>query len=345
MATKEFREFFLRIVIVATGSKADQEVNFPVTALVKGISRNNRFLASNYPTEAVIRKLFESIAFKLNPEDTASSTIQGLVKKATDAIAIARTLNPNSDFTISVVPHQLPDLVVATDGSDASGTAILDNGIKVTPLTRTLSGGRTKRNFKVEVLFQGSIIKDGSTKALKLDGDITSPGNLQYYGSDSSGTKGWFTNTVKIVYLQVDFLAASTISVVTLGAGGNAFSFALKATSYYQFEAVLFITTTSNTNGARFGIDYSGTITEILSQNLVQTDATGFAIITNDRIVAIGGSGQSVADNFVTGVATIKGTIKTNTAGNLTLGFAQKVSGSSGSTVNKGSYFKLTQIL
>ena len=85
---KEFREFFLRNIKLPIGTKKDQEANVAVTytAIIDGVSKTvyNRFLKNNYPSEDVFKKLFESITFKLNTEDTATTSEQGLVKIATD---------------------------------------------------------------------------------------------------------------------------------------------------------------------------------------------------------------------------------------------------------------------
>jgi len=107
---KEFKEFFLRDVKTTTGSKPDQEVGFPVTYVVDGVQRNNRFLKNHVPSEAVYKKLFESITFKLNVEDTASTTIQGLVKVATDQNAFDRASEALGAMRSVIEPHQLTDV-------------------------------------------------------------------------------------------------------------------------------------------------------------------------------------------------------------------------------------------
>lgn len=149
---KEFKQFFIRNTKTTTGSYPDQEVDYPVTISVKGKTKFNRFLKDNFPSEGVLAKLFESITFKLNKEDTASSSVQGLVKKATDIQAESRTLNPDTDFTLGVVPHQLPDIVLSTDGSDSVvGSPVTVGGLTLSAIKRTLTGGRTKRNFLLQV--------------------------------------------------------------------------------------------------------------------------------------------------------------------------------------------------
>ena len=44
---------------------------------------------------------------------------------------------------------------------------------------------------KLEVKLQMSLTSDAS--GVKLSGDSATPGNSKYYGTDSGGTKGWFT--------------------------------------------------------------------------------------------------------------------------------------------------------
>lgn len=148
---KEHKAFFLRNIVVSTGSKPDKETNFPLKYLVKGIQKFNRFLAGNVPSQSVFEKLFESIPFKLDVEDTATTSVQGLVKKASDASAITRTNPILNDFVIAAQIHQLPDIVTSTDGSDTIGTPIQVGDLIVTPVTRNLGNGFSRRNFLIEV--------------------------------------------------------------------------------------------------------------------------------------------------------------------------------------------------
>ena len=110
---KEFREFFLRNIPVSGGSKPDQEANYPTQYQATDAFGNirtayNRFLKSNIPSQDVLSKLFNSIGFKLNPEDTATTSAQGFVKVATDANAKAGI---NTTPIISAVQaSQLPTI-------------------------------------------------------------------------------------------------------------------------------------------------------------------------------------------------------------------------------------------
>ena len=150
MATiKEFREFFLRHSQVNSGSKKDQEKNFPTqydletpTGLKKVF---NRFLKGDFPSESVMKKFLESITFKKNLEDSATTTQQGLVRVATDNEAISNTNNDSStDFTNVVQPNQIPKIVSSITGDDTVASQFYSNGIRVTTLTRTITGKSQK---------------------------------------------------------------------------------------------------------------------------------------------------------------------------------------------------------
>lgn len=153
MAVKEFREFFLRTNQVVTGNKKDQQVNYPINSLIGSIRKGNRFLKGHFPTEDVFKKLFESIAFKKNVEDTADSTNQGLVRLATDTEAKNRTIKLAGTFTTVTSPEQLPEVVVnntisAPYTSISSSSA---NGITITKLDKDLGNGRIRRDFDVKL--------------------------------------------------------------------------------------------------------------------------------------------------------------------------------------------------
>jgi hypothetical protein len=114
----EFREFFLRTVKVFTGSKADQELNYPVTNVVNTCNgkenKYNRLLSEHYASDDVIKKFTESITFKLNPEDTAKDEQQGLSYKSVDKHAADNYIE-TTDFTRTLQSHQLPVIIDAYD--------------------------------------------------------------------------------------------------------------------------------------------------------------------------------------------------------------------------------------
>lgn len=109
-AIKEFMEFFVRNTKVSVGTKADQEVNFPVQYQVNGNLEYNRFLKNHVPSENVFKKLFVSVPFFLNNESTATTTTQGLVKVATDQKAFDRESEADGNMRSTVEPHQLSEV-------------------------------------------------------------------------------------------------------------------------------------------------------------------------------------------------------------------------------------------
>jgi microcystin-dependent protein len=189
---KEFREFFLRHVQVSSGAKPDQEVGFNLQYFIGGIGQKfNRFLKGDFPNENVFKKLFQSITFKLNVEDTADNVNQGLVRIATDTEAEARTDNSTGTFTNVVQPHQLPNLVLHADSDDVVvGSPIILNGLILFALKRTI-GGKFWRNFKIAINYDKSIVI-GTGDTLELDGDDSTPGNNKVYGTNNIGIKGWY---------------------------------------------------------------------------------------------------------------------------------------------------------
>lgn len=127
MAIKQFRNWFFQ----ATG--------IPGT----------RFLKHNKPTENVMRDFLESIGFIKEVSDTASTTQQGFVKKATNAQIVSRSSN-DGGFTLGVTPAQLPKVTLngspITPTQDSTGaqtynvaaststTTVSQNGTPITPV-------------------------------------------------------------------------------------------------------------------------------------------------------------------------------------------------------------------
>ncbi len=209
MATiKEYREFFLRHVVVTSGTKPDQEASFPTSYYIGSTLVYNRFLKNDFPTEKVYKKLYESITFKLNKEDTAQLTQQGLVKIATDANARDRVSNAAGDFVAVVLPHQLPELisllVFGQDSVTSTGNAL---GITINTVSRTI-GGKLRKVYQVGVAIgtESSLEIDGDGK-MQLANDAAAPGNYFYYGTDPAGTKGWFNLAALITSIADDEIA------------------------------------------------------------------------------------------------------------------------------------------
>ena len=209
---KEYREFFLRHTPVTTGTKADQEVGYATQYYIGTTLVYNRFLKSDYPSSGVFKKLFESLTFKLNKEDTAKLTEQGLSKIASDSQAIARTSNADTDFTATVVPHQLPEVITTfVVGQDSETSQSVNSGIKVTEFTRTI-GGKSRRIYRVGVELINSLEFDGDGK-LQLANDVDAPGNYFAYATDAAGNKGWINLAGLISSMAQDEIEASELRV------------------------------------------------------------------------------------------------------------------------------------
>ena len=126
---KEYREFFLRATQVPAGTKADKETNYIIEYQVTDVNGDkimafNRFLKDHFPSQDVFEKLFNSLTFKLNPEDTASVATQGLVKIVTGTEVIGRADSVTASgetFTTVVVPSDnttiTTEIIKASDGS------------------------------------------------------------------------------------------------------------------------------------------------------------------------------------------------------------------------------------
>lgn len=92
---------------------------------------------------------------------------------------------------------------------DSSVSTFTFAGTSITTFIRTIEG-RLRRNFRVLVARQNSIIVDKATQRLQLDGDILAPGNYKHYGTDSAGVKGWYGGN----YIQAN-------QTTTVGAASN----------------------------------------------------------------------------------------------------------------------------
>jgi len=114
MTVKEYREFFLRNSQVNSGSKVDKELGFDTTYIIENKTVFNRFLKGNYPNAEVYKKLFESVTFKLNVEDTAQEGVQGLVKLSTQAQFDAGNDSDADSFSLQAKTTQVKAHVAAS---------------------------------------------------------------------------------------------------------------------------------------------------------------------------------------------------------------------------------------
>ena len=208
---KEYREFFTRHIQINSGTKPDQETGFPLKYFVGTREVFNRFLKDDYPSEKVFKKLFQSIAFKLNKEDTAKLTEQGLGKIATDAQSKNRSSNASIDFTAFVVPHQLTEVIHTSDGDTDSniGSGTIGGGIFIQKMNRAI-GSLSRLIYKLSIAVTNSLtINENGQVQLVNDIDTVpeeNEGQEFFYGIDSEGNKGFHLLKEKALkYFNISF--------------------------------------------------------------------------------------------------------------------------------------------
>jgi hypothetical protein len=205
-----------------------------------------------------------------------------------------------------------------------------------------------------------TIIKDGNgTQYIKIDGTR----GLQFpqlpdcaaVSTDSNGTatcagpgetvatQGYVDSALAgglPAYARVTGADATTSSTTLVDVTG--LSVALSANTTYEFEAVLVTTTSADTNGTRYGINFSAAGATVAA-GLVGSKSAATA--AGDSITALNtGSSQAyLTTTSESGTAMIRGTIVVGAnAGNLTVQHLKITSGTS--TVRIGSYLKVTKI-
>ena len=215
---KEYKEFFLRHTQVTSGNKVDQETNFPTQYSVGGTLKFNRFLKGDYPSENIFTKLFNSITFKLNVEDTATETQQGLTRYATDNEAIARINSLTTEFANVVKPSQLPNLrTIALQNSDVLLGTTTKDGISFSNIITDIIGDntKTKRDFAVQAAVDNSI--EIVSDRIQLVNDVAndSVGANMVYGTDVDGLKGWIDKELTFSFSNVDIIYSRVSGVPT----------------------------------------------------------------------------------------------------------------------------------
>lgn len=156
MAIKQFRNWFFQ----ATGTPG------------------TRFLKNNKPTENVFKDFLASIGFFKEVSDTASTSQQGFVKKATNAQIASRSAADTDGFTLGVTPAQLPKVTLngapITATQDVSGAQTY-NVTTPTPATpTTVSQNNTPitpvlGNYNVNTVLESIIIAKSSYDTLLVN--------------------------------------------------------------------------------------------------------------------------------------------------------------------------------
>lgn len=191
---KEFREFFLRAISVSSGTKPDQEAGFPTQYTVNGKTVFNRFLKKHFPSEDVFKKLFESVTFKLNPEDTATEDEQGLVKRATQLQFDSGAEDDGNGKSLYATPAQI-QAAIATGGYD-------DTALQAQADSNTAAIGVNAGNISTNAGDIGTNASDIATHETRLDSidsQLVSIGGLFTVINDTLNTWQAKLNSKKFV--------------------------------------------------------------------------------------------------------------------------------------------------
>lgn len=203
----ETREFFLRSEPKSSGVYKDVEADYPVLVLSKQLKSNNlgqvtlvevdapnRFVATGIPTVDVIQKLLNSITFKLNVEDTATTSKQGLSKIATVEQALAGLTHDEFGYTLLYTGDVLvtlitkyaresiaPDLAALTirvelleDYAEIFNTFIENYTQYELPKARSHTQGGITGGLL------GGVIPDGITLGITEDGTLSVIGGMNF---------------------------------------------------------------------------------------------------------------------------------------------------------------------
>lgn len=104
----------------------------------------------------------------------------------------------------------------------------------------------------VRTVQQMSITVDGS--GLKLSGDEASPGNSQYYGTDSGGTKGFFSISGGVTLLgDAAATSGTTVSITGLGTSHKALLVAYNDIQHNSGGTATHRFALSSNNGSSYG--------------------------------------------------------------------------------------------
>jgi hypothetical protein len=127
----------------------------------------------------------------------AAPTVPGLAGKLDATQKGAANGLASLDGTGKVPAAQLPAGQTVSDATaSAKGIVQLAGDLGGTAAAPTVPGLAAKADETIQIATSGSLIGGGNLSAnrtLSLSGDSTTPGNSKYYGTNASGTKGYYT--------------------------------------------------------------------------------------------------------------------------------------------------------
>ena len=213
----------------------------------------------------------------------------------------------------------LSDIVQEDPGG---GTGLIESGTGVSPiiLKNVADGDATDvqantGSFQINVRTTQSIVIDGLNN-VALDGDATSPGNSQYYGTDSGGTKGYHAlpTDTGITQITGDGTAgpgsgSQALTLATVNAGVGSFGSAT-ATPAITVNAKGLITAASNTTVTPAVGSITGLGTGVATALAVNIGTAGAPVVNGG---ALGTPSSGTATNLTgTAAGLTAGTVTTN---------------------------------
>jgi hypothetical protein len=163
---------------------------------------------------------------------------------------------------------------------DAVGAALADSD------TVNLTYTDATPEIKADVITQMSITADSS--GLKLVGDTASPGNSKYYGTDSSGNRGWLASGGggggSVEFIDQSVVAGSAATNITVS------SLDLAGDDCYIIDLLLLNSSGSSTNVSLF---YNSDTTATNYNRNISTDG-GTGTRVNNAIIAALSAGEAL---------------------------------------------------
>jgi len=172
---------------------------------------------------------------------------------------------------------------------DTTFNNITFRGIVIGTFKRTI-GTKFRKMYYAALAFQHSLVIDKDTQRLQLDGDVASPGNYYYYGTDGTGAKGWqngayinevyttITGTASIasggssILCTYTALDTNTLAINYLGrAFADASGDELKVNVFLKKNGVTIFQLGSQTP-ASVGTQPTCTISDFLTVDVIATD-------------------------------------------------------------------------